>query len=128
MSTSRAAFLGALAGTISALLIYGMVVAMEALKSFFPITYVYYHDEIEFRLIFMFWPQGFGFFAGTSEKHVPVLSFTYVGFLLLCILLNAVGYSMIAAIGRRCLDGAKAGLAILALSVLAYWTFVIVML
>lgn len=101
---------------------------MEALKSFFPITYVYYHDAIELRLFFMLWPQGFAFFAGMADKHIPVLSFTYVGYLLLCILLNAVGYSVIAAIGRRCLDGAKAGFVILSLSVLAYWTFVIVML
>jgi len=129
MSTSRAAFLGALAGTISALAVYGLVTIMDARKSHFPITYVYYQDNVRLKVICMFWPAGgFEFLAATSDRHIPVMSFTYFAYLLSYILLNTLTYSVIAAIGWRCMEGAKAGLVILVLLVLAYWTLVITIL
>lgn len=127
MSLRRVIIVSGLAGTVVALAFFGLYHATEALRHRFPITYVeHYRAFIDMML--MFWPSGFVFFWATTDMHTPVLSFTYVGFLLFSILVNAVTYSVVAGVSRRCLEGPIAGMVIVAASVLAYWIMVITML
>jgi hypothetical protein len=73
----------------------------------------------------MFWPSGFVFFWAVTDTHTPILSLTYMGFLLFCILQNTVTYSVIGWISYGCLKTAKIAILIPALAVLVYWQFVI---
>lgn len=121
MSTSRVVFFAALAGAVSALGLYAFVITVEALKSFFPITYVHLHDDVWPRLLFMFWPQGYGFFVAASGAPVVV----YVLCLVLAVMMNALIYAFIALVARLCMKVAKIAVLIPILPVLAYWALVI---
>ncbi|HXZ01141.1 MAG TPA: hypothetical protein VEI03_14165 [Stellaceae bacterium] len=121
MSLPRALLVGALAGVISAFIVY----AIEVSRTLFAIPHTDSIDLLFFLIPLMFWPAGHDFFFDVSYMHIPIMSFAYFGLLLRAVLWNGVVYSVFAAAIWTCMSIAKVGLLIPAMGLLVYWIHVI---